>query len=862
MKTTGSARERQRGVALMVALLALLLLSAIGLGMMYSSDTDTAINANYRDKQLAMYASMAGVQEARDRIQPQNTVANIPFPPGLPTLGSNTNVIYIINPKNGESVTPWDNNPSNPGSKYFDDELCQENVIGLTGTAGVPCPGPYPGYSAWATVYDDSQTSAAPWNLPTPLSAKWTRITLKANNMTPVAVNGSSSTSSQICWDGHEEILLPAGYGPNCGPLTSSVATITLQNAGTGWTSAPTVNLTGGGGSGAAAVAVGTSIPNGQVGSVTVTSGGSSYSSAPTVTFSGGGGSGAAATAVIVPSNGAPVASLNLLTQGNECYSSGSPPSVIISGGGGTGATGTATVSSTPYCIYSLQISATCKKNQTVNIGIAGGGGSGATVGTVSSPNGSGSTVTFTATPVINNPGTGYNGSALTVTADTGSGSNNQCSNVTAIASFGNLPSALTVTNGGGGYVAPGPTVTLGGGVGTGVGITAPTANATLGTVAANAGQVIAVNVTAGGSGYTSPPTVSFSGGGGSGATATATLGSTFTLTGVNVTAGGSGYTSPPAVSFSGGGGSGATAYASLAEGLYYGQVFLLTSMGQTPSGARAMTQSEVTTPVRGISLTGALTVDGPNPTMGALPNSSNFFINGNDGNSCGQTADPAHPAVGAYDDPNANPPTNSVGDITAAIPSGRTSNYMGSGPSPDVENVFGSLGDSMSNPTDMLSFSNEIQSLATSAGTAYGNNPGSIALGSAGSPVIDYVGGSLTLSGTNTGYGILLVTGTLNFGGNFSWNGLVFVIGDGVLTFNGGGSGQINGSVIVANIWDSSHNLLSSMGSPNISWVGGGGNGIQYDHCWADNMLAKIPWVPPASNKQLLILSTRTVSY
>src|SRR5690348_12530709 len=181
MKTTGSARDSQRGVALMVALMALLLLSAIGLGRMYSSDTDTVINANYRDKELAMYASMAGVQEARDRIQPANTVANIAFPADVPST-SVANDIYIINPKNGETVAPW-----TTSNKYFDDELCQENVLGLSGTTGVPCTTTASG-STWYTSVDDSQTSSAPWNLSSPLSAKWTRITLKTNNMTPVAV--------------------------------------------------------------------------------------------------------------------------------------------------------------------------------------------------------------------------------------------------------------------------------------------------------------------------------------------------------------------------------------------------------------------------------------------------------------------------------------------------------------------------------------------------------------------------------------------------------------------------------------------------------------------------------------------------
>jgi hypothetical protein len=73
-----------------------------------------------------------------------------------------------------------------------------------------------------------------------------------------------------------------------------------------------------------------------------------------------------------------------------------------------------------------------------------------------------------------------------------------------------------------------------------------------------------AVAVTTGGSGYTSAPTVSFSGGGGSGATATATIASG-AVTAITVTASGSGYTSAPTVAFSGGGGTGAAATATVA---------------------------------------------------------------------------------------------------------------------------------------------------------------------------------------------------------------------------------------------------------------------------------------------------------
>ena len=78
----------------------------------------------------------------------------------------------------------------------------------------------------------------------------------------------------------------------------------------------------------------------------------------------------------------------------------------------------------------------------------------------------------------------------------------------------------------------------------------------------ANMGGVVdTIAVTAGGSGYTSAPAVSFSGGGGSGATATAVIDSG-AVTAITITGGGSGYTSAPTVTLSGGGGSGATATA------------------------------------------------------------------------------------------------------------------------------------------------------------------------------------------------------------------------------------------------------------------------------------------------------------
>lgn len=74
------------------------------------------------------------------------------------------------------------------------------------------------------------------------------------------------------------------------------VVGITVVSPGTGYTSAPTVTISGGGGSGATATAT---VANGRITGFTVTNPGSGYNSVPSVSLSGGGGSLASARAVI-----------------------------------------------------------------------------------------------------------------------------------------------------------------------------------------------------------------------------------------------------------------------------------------------------------------------------------------------------------------------------------------------------------------------------------------------------------------------------------------------------------------------------------------------------------------------------------
>jgi hypothetical protein len=69
---------------------------------------------------------------------------------------------------------------------------------------------------------------------------------------------------------------------------------------------------------------------------------------------------------------------------------------------------------------------------------------------------------------------------------------------------------------------------------------------ATLGTVVATANVITSIPVTAGGSGYTSPPTVVLTGGAGTGAVAKAVINAAGVVTAITIESGGTGYSTVP----------------------------------------------------------------------------------------------------------------------------------------------------------------------------------------------------------------------------------------------------------------------------------------------------------------------------
>ena len=80
------------------------------------------------------------------------------------------------------------------------------------------------------------------------------------------------------------------------GTLSNGLAGVRVVDLGTGYTGAPTIGITGGGGTG---VTTTTTIASGGLNTITTTAAGTGFTSAPTVTVTGGAGTGATASATI-----------------------------------------------------------------------------------------------------------------------------------------------------------------------------------------------------------------------------------------------------------------------------------------------------------------------------------------------------------------------------------------------------------------------------------------------------------------------------------------------------------------------------------------------------------------------------------
>jgi Tfp pilus assembly protein PilV len=219
--------KSQRGIAMMVALLALLLLAAIGMGLMFMADTENSVNNNYRDSQKAYFAARAGAEQARLLMASDPiTKANVFGLDGhMPSAASNNGMFYLINPTSGENIDPTTGgvlNASLSSNPYMDDQLCWEKYAFMALVSGTgPC-----GSNNQAGQLLTTKASFTSPTIPAPgsngadaLAFKWVRIANKQNFMGPLtqkvsalATDGTVATAGQqVCWNGSQEVVIPVG---------------------------------------------------------------------------------------------------------------------------------------------------------------------------------------------------------------------------------------------------------------------------------------------------------------------------------------------------------------------------------------------------------------------------------------------------------------------------------------------------------------------------------------------------------------------------------------------------------------------------------------------------------------------------
>lgn len=143
-----------------------------------------------------------------------------------------------------------------------------------------------------------------------------------------------------------------------------------------------------------------------------------------------------------------------------------------------------------------------------------------------------------------------------------------------------------------------------------------------------------------------------------------------------------------------------------------------------------------------------------------------------------------------------------------------------------------GELPSWLQNANSARKFLNDMQVVARSMGRYYTTFSGQA--GTTTSPAFTFVNGNATLDG---GAGLMIVTGDLVLNGNPSFNGVILVLGEGTVNRNGGGNGNIYGSIYVARFarsWPSSENGLSHpFLAPTFSTSGGGNADLKYDSEW-----------------------------
>lgn len=264
-------------------------------------------------------------------------------------------------------------------------------------------------------------------------------------------------------------------------------------------------------------------------------------------------------------------------------------------------------------------------------------------------------------------------------------------------------------------------------------------------------------------------------------------------------------------------------------------QALGVTALAALPDGSRKLLQYVVGPSGPNLQIYSAVTMT----SSGIAPNRANFDppgagafsfkVDGTDQQGTGKyspclSPQPPVPAFGVFN----NSDVTSVQTGVNMYPG----NFTGT---PVIANLLSSVPASASwdDPAQLSSLVDSIKGSADYAftgPTTDANLPAAVSISDPGfpsSPMTVFVDGDLTLSGY-TGYGLLIVTGTLTYSGDSGWRGIVLVIGNGTVAETGSGSGgEIDGALVVANT------VGGTLGATFLTVDHPGGKGVYYDSCW-----------------------------
>jgi Tfp pilus assembly protein PilX len=151
LTTRGTAppaqRNGERGIALVVALMSMLLLTALGLALMLTTTTETMIAANYRDSIEGMYAADAGIERTMQDL--------LTVPDWNSVLATDDNVTSrLMSGFVGDTLSPT---------------LGDGRVLDLAkATAAINCPHVTPTPTSCSDGQMDLSTAERPWSVNNP----------------------------------------------------------------------------------------------------------------------------------------------------------------------------------------------------------------------------------------------------------------------------------------------------------------------------------------------------------------------------------------------------------------------------------------------------------------------------------------------------------------------------------------------------------------------------------------------------------------------------------------------------------------------------------------------------------------------